>query len=98
MLFSWFDATEAKEFGTSLARFHIENIPRDEPGKKTISSAKQKELLDKLFQRMVQFQHERKLNIYKKAQLGNIFKWKLKEAGYDPEYVDQITRQLMLIR
>ncbi len=94
MLFSWFDAREAKEFGASLARFHIERIPLD----KTRSPAKQQESLNKLFQQMVQFKLGHKLNIYKKAQLGNVFKWELKEAGYDPEYVDQITKKLMLIR
>lgn len=94
MLLSWFNAAEAKKFGASLARFHIERIPLD----KSISPAKQQELLKQLFQQMVQFQLEHKLNIYKKAQLGNVFKWTLKEAGYDHEYVDQITKQLMLIR
>ncbi len=98
MLLSWFDAKEAKEFGASLARFHIEKIPLNEPGKKGRSPAKQQESLNKLFQQMVNFKLEHKLNIYKKAQLGNAFKWTMKEAGYDPEYVDQITKQLMLIR
>ncbi|MFZ2333459.1 MAG: hypothetical protein WAW35_00960 [Sideroxyarcus sp.] len=94
MPFNWFDAQEAKEFGVVLARFHIENIPLD----KTMPPTKQQELLNKLFQQMVKFKLDHKLNIYKRAQLGNVFKWELMEAGYDREYVDQITKQLMLIR
>lgn len=97
-MLSWFDAKEAKEFGISLARFHIERIPPDEPGKKGRTAAKQQESLNKMFQQMVRFRLEHKLNIYKKAQLGNAFKWTLKEAGYESEYVDQVTKQLMLIR
>lgn len=98
-MLSWFDAKEATEFGTSLARFHIERIPLDEPGKKDKPTAKKhEETLNKLFQQMARFKLEHKLNIYKKAQLGNAFKWTLKEAGYESEYVDQVTKQLMLIR
>jgi len=96
-MLSWFDAKEAKEFGSALAQFHIEKIPLDESGKKSRTPTKQQESLNKLFQQMVRFKLEHKLNIYKKAQLGNAFKWTLKEAGYEPEYVDQITKQLMLI-
>ena len=98
MLFSWFDAKEAKEFGISLARFHIEKFPLEETRNKNKSPAKQQESLKKLFQQMLFFQKEHKLNIYKKAQLGNAFKWAMKEAGYESEYVDQVTKQLMLIR
>jgi hypothetical protein len=98
MLLSWFDAKEAKEFGASLARFHIEKIPLAEPGKKSRTPAKQQESLKKLLQQMERYKLEHKLNIYKKAQLGNAFKWTLKEAGYDTEYVDQLTKQLMLVR
>lgn len=97
-MLGWFDAKEAKEFGISLARFHIERIPLDETGKKGGTAAKQQESLNKMFQQMVRFRLEHKLNIYQKAQLGNAFKWTMKEAGYESEYVDQVTKQLMLIR
>jgi len=29
--------------------------------------------------------------LYKKAQLGNLFKWRLLEAGVDSAYVDGLT-------
>jgi hypothetical protein len=97
MPFSWFDAKEAEDFGISLAHFHIEKLPLGELGKKSRSPAKQRDSLNKLFQKMARFKQEHKLNVYKKARLGNAFKWTLKEAGYDPEYVDQIVKQLMLV-
>ena len=49
-----------------------------------------------MYQQMARFKLEHKLNIYKKAQLGNAFKWALKDAGYDPEFVDQLTKNMML--
>ena len=42
-----------------------------------------------------EFKLEHKLNFYKKAQLGNAFKWTLKEAGYTDEEINQLTGVLM---
>jgi hypothetical protein len=97
MALGWFDASEAKEFGSTLARFYIDRIPPGDSGKKNMSIAKKQEVIDKMLQQMKQFKLEHKLNIYKKAQMGNAFKWALKDAGYDPEFADQFTKQLMLI-
>jgi hypothetical protein len=35
------------------------------------------------------------MNMFKKAKLGNAFKWFLRDAGYDTEYVDGLTEWLM---
>jgi hypothetical protein len=97
MVLKWFDAKEEKTFGESLARFYMERSPVSEPGKPAKFVAKrQEELLGKIAQQLSQFKMGRKLNIYKKAQLGNAFKWALKDAGYDSAYVDQLTSWLML--
>ncbi len=96
MIFSWFDAKEAKEFGVSLANFFMERLPLDTGKRKQKSMSRKEEVLEKMFQQAVRFRMSHKLNIYKKAQLGNGFKWTLKEAGYDPEFVDQLTKTLML--
>lgn len=97
MILSWFDAREAKQFGESLARFYMERIsPNEAADKKDL--AKRKEALNKLFQQLARYRLEHKMNIYKQAQLGNVFKWTLKEAGYDPIYVDHLTTELMTLR
>jgi len=96
MVLNWFDASEAKEFGTSLAHFYIERIPPGDSGGKNKSRDKKQEVVNKMFQQMARFKLEHKLNIYKKAQMGNAFKWALKDAGCDPVFVDQLTKELML--
>lgn len=96
MVLNWFDASEAKAFGTSLAHFYIERIPFDMVVGKSQSITKGQEVMSKIFQQMERFKLEHKLNIYKKAQLGNAFKWTLKDAGYDPVFADQLTKELML--
>lgn len=97
MLFSWFDATKEKEFGATLARFYMERSPLDASDKTPkFVARKQEQVLTKLSQQIDAFKQTGSLNIYKKAQIGNVFKWSLKDAGYDPLYVDELTSWLML--
>ena len=42
------------------------------------------------------FKADHKLNAYKTAQLGNAFKWTLKDRKYDAAYVDHMTNWLVL--
>jgi hypothetical protein len=95
-MFSWFDARDAKIFGEALAVFFIERIPLETPNRKSKSLERKQEVLDKMFIKIQQFKINHKLNIYKKAQLGNAFKWKLLEANYDQTLVDELTKVLML--
>lgn len=96
MPLSWFDASEAKSFGAALACFYIERSGSSLLNKRDkFVAKKQDELLNKVLQKVVRFKLEHRLNLYKKAQLGNSFKWTLKEAGWDPIHVDQLTAWLM---
>lgn len=95
-MFSWFDAKEARVFGESLASFFAERIPADSEMKEKKFTSKAQQVLNKMGLQVDQFKQGRKLNVYKKAQLGNSFKWKLRDAGYDHGYVDELTEWLML--
>jgi hypothetical protein len=97
MVFSWFDARAEKEFGASMARFFMERSPLGSSDKTAkFVAKKQEELLSKMSHQIVTFSQAHRPNIYKKAQLGNSFKWTLKDAGYESSYVDQLTSWLML--
>ena len=95
MLFKWFDAGAAKEFGAALAQFYVERIPVDSAVNEKKFAAKTKDVLDKMALRVAQFKEANRLNTYKKAQLGNAFKWTLREAGYESAYVDRLTEWLV---
>lgn len=95
-MFSWLDARDAQKFGITLAEFFLERIPLEKPNKKSKSIEKKQEVLDTMFSQIQQFKMKHKLNIYQKAKLGNAFKWKLLEANYDPELVDELTKVLLL--
>lgn len=96
MLFKWFDATEARDFGHSLAEFFAKRVPADSipaSGKKQL--AKAFEVIGKLHAQIRQFRSEHNLNMYQKAKLANAFQWKLLELGYDKTIVPELTKELL---
>lgn len=95
MLFKWFDAKAADQFGTELAQFFVERMPLDTQKNEKKFATKTSDLLNKMSLRVSQFRSSNKLNFYTKAQLANNFKWTLKDAGYDARYIDDLTEWLV---
>lgn len=96
MALNWFDASEAEKFGQALAQLFIAKVPRViEPGKKN-SIAEQFKVVDQAQAQIEQFKKSNTLNIYKKAKLGSAFKYELMAAGYQPEFIDQMTKAVLL--
>lgn len=96
MIFKWFDTKDAKQFGSKLAEFYVvrASVEGDDNKKKFVEK-KQKQLLQKMLLQITQFKSANKLNFYQKAQLGNTFKWRLIEAGFERDYVNSLTNWLM---
>jgi hypothetical protein len=83
-------------FATQLAedlgrRFPPASEQRTDPGAKHQLGV----ILDGLATRAVRFRDEKKLGLYKKAKLGNVFRWKLKDLGYSDEFVDKATNAIV---
>lgn len=96
-MIGWFDAREAEQLGRTLAAFYAERIPVDERGnEKKLTDKKQQDVLNKLFAQAQRSGAQHKLNVYKKAKLGNVFKWQLKDQGFDGALVDELTKELLL--
>ena len=95
ILSDWFNATSAKAFGTELADSFIEVVPLNAKlsGKKFEQKAEA--ALKRMSQQIVEFKSKNKLNVYKKAQLGNAFKWRLKDAAYQTSYIEALTEWLV---
>jgi hypothetical protein len=96
MVLSWFDAKEANRFGESLAGYFAERLPAASRLTDKKFAAKAQQALSSMARQVDEFKRAHKLNVYKKAQLGNAFKWKLRDAGYDAAYVDELTEWLMV--
>ncbi|MBR7781162.1 hypothetical protein [Undibacterium luofuense] len=96
MIFGWFNAKESKNFGAALADYYLSGMKFDQV-KRSLkqNDKKQKEVLVQVVNRVVSFKEKEKLNIYKKAQLCNAFKWRLLEAGLERSHVDELTAWLV---
>jgi len=93
----WLNAKEAVEFGESLAEFFTRRIPLvEDENKKVISKANRRAVLNEMVRKIDKFKSEHAMNFYKKAKLGNAFKWKLLEAGFSSEIVDSLTKQVLI--
>ncbi len=96
MIFGWFDARTAKQRGVELAQAFAARVPVGADVGERKFEARAKGAITQLQRDAADFARNHKLNAYKKAQLGNAFKWALKDAGYPAEYVDKLTDLLVL--
>ncbi|HVJ75222.1 MAG TPA: hypothetical protein VNB03_14465 [Casimicrobiaceae bacterium] len=90
------DTKEVEAFAATLA----EDLGRRFPPaseKRTDAGAKNQlgVILEGLGTRAVRFRDEKQLGLYKKAKLGNIFRWKLKDMGYSDAFVDHATTTIV---
>jgi hypothetical protein len=97
-ILSWFDTREIDEFARSIAAELVKRVApasletRDEKAAKRLKNTHQA-----VFSRAEQFARTHRLNVYKKARLGNQFRWALKEAGYPAEFVQSWTYELVTL-
>ena len=95
-LLGFVDTRELEEFATSLAadlarRFPPASESRTDPG----AVHQIKVILEGLAARAVRYRDQHKLGVYRKAKLGNVFRWKLKEFGYSTGFIERATREII---
>jgi hypothetical protein len=95
-MLNWFNAKLAKDFGATLARFFVKGMPIDQYFGDKAFEMKTNKLLKLMAEQVVQFKANNTLNAYKKAQLGNAFRWGLVDAGVPTAYAEKLTKWLML--
>lgn len=91
----WFGRSrELDDFAIGLARELAKLIPpnTESPGPQRVARA-----LDEVFNRARAYQREKRLGIYGRAKIGTTFKYELHSAGYPRDFVEDLTRQLLLI-
>lgn len=95
-LFGLVDTTELEQFASNLAadlgrRFPPASEARTDPGAKH----QIKVILEGLGARAVRYHTEKGLGLYRKAKLGNVFKWKLRELGYSEDFAEKATKEIV---
>lgn len=96
-MFGIFDTKELDSFAQTLVADIAKRIPPAEmhtPQKN--SPHKLSRALEDLYRRVVQYNTEHPLGIYKKAKLGNTLRWELKSLGYDPALVEHIVKNVVM--
>ena len=97
MALNFLNAREAVAIGDSLAD---QFIPQASPeGTKRVKKTKPGDAEDELrkfVQRIDSDARPLRLNFYKRAKLANSFKWKLLQNGVKAEFVNELTRMLLL--
>jgi hypothetical protein len=95
-LLDLFKTRELEGFANGLAedlgrRFPPASEARTDPG----ARQQIKVILEGLGARAVRYHEQHRLGVYKKAKLGNVFRWKLKELGYSDEFVERATKEIV---
>ena len=95
-LFGLLSTREVDEFAVGFAddlgrRFPPASESRTDAGAKNQIRI----ILEGLGARAVRYHTENRLGIYKKAKLGNAFKWRLKELGYSDEFAERATKDIV---
>ena len=98
MIFKLFAASKVDEFAKGLAQDIGKRYPpaiANNP-EQMVSQKRLTHILEEAFNRAHQFNREQKLSMFKKAKLGNTFKWELKEMGYEKTFIDMATEGLIV--
>lgn len=95
-MLDWFKTGRIDEFAKLLARDLSRRIPPTTGDKKRITPKQFANVVEEVYARAAKFRRENRLGVYKKAKLGNVFKWELKELGYGDDFIEEITKGLII--
>lgn len=97
-LFGSVSGKQIDEFAKSLAQELAKRYPPalDTGSERRISQKRLTTILEDTFNRAMEFKKQHKLGVYKKARLGNTFRWDLQEMGYSEKFVETATEGLIV--
>ncbi len=99
MFGDWFNCREIDELVDSIVADLVKRFPPggldDMPVEK--AAKRLKGVHNVAFNRVDAFARSRRLNLYKKAHLGNRFKWSLREAGYPGAFADALSSEFVML-
>lgn len=85
----------AKELAQDIAKRYPPTMDKGSAERK-ISQKRLATILEETFTRAVEFRNQHRLGVYKKARLGNTFRWELTELGYSKPFVETATEGLVV--
>ena len=97
-MLKFFSTSGVDKFAKDLAQDISQRYPvaiANDPARK-VSANRLTAILEDAFGQASAFAAEHKLGYFKKAKLGNTFRWELKEMGYDDKFVEIATEGLIV--
>ena len=97
-LFGSVSGKEVDGFAKTLAQELAKRYPPalDKDSERKISQKRLTMLLEDTFNRAAEFRKQHKLGVYKKARLGNTFRWELQEMGYSQKFIEAATEGIIV--
>jgi hypothetical protein len=98
-IFGTVSGKQVDDFAIALARELAEQFPPSQAAGEAPARSGAKKLvatLDALFGKAMAFRTQHKLGVYKKARLGNAFRWELQALGYEKAFVEDVTQRLVV--
>jgi hypothetical protein len=97
-LFGSVSSKDVDAFAKTLAQALAKRYPPalDKGSERKISQKRLTSILEETFSRAADFRRQYNLGVYKKARLGNTFRWELEEMGYSAKFVEVATEGLIV--
>jgi len=97
-LFGSVSGKEVDAFAKSLTEDLAKRYPPalDKGNERKISQKRLTSILEDTFNRAIEFRRKHDLGVYKKARLGNTFRWELQEMGYSEKFVEIATEGMVV--
>ena len=97
-LFGSVSGKDVDTFAKGLAHDLAKRYPPalDKGTERKISQKRLTSILEDTLSRAIEFKRQHKLGVYKKARLGNTFRWELQEMGYSQKFIEVATEGLIV--
>jgi hypothetical protein len=97
-LFGFVSGKQVDEFAKNLVQELAKRYPPalDAGGARRLSQKRLTTILEDTYNKAIEFKNQHKLGVYKKARLGNTFRWELEELGYSKKFVETATEGLVV--
>ena len=97
-LFGTVSGKDVDTFAKELADELVKRYPPalDQTSGQTLSEKRLTRILEDVCNKAVAYKNEHKLGVYKKARLGNTFRWELEERGYTKMFIETATEGLVV--
>lgn len=96
-MFGLFDTRKVDDFARSLAQdFARRYPPANEKRTDKAATSQLSVVSEAIYTRALRFHQENRLGLFRKAKLGNTFRWQLKEMGYTDGFIETVTKGMVV--